>query len=132
MCSLVDLIVYELASLADVRGAGFTSRTWGGECLMKDRLRSTPATLGVLQVGPMSTNCRSRCWMGLHYNIHNKNYSDMIIVDEHDNTFQLMMSYARAYVTAAYVSHCDICYARTCQPLCHKHTQHRQNTVTTV
>ena len=66
MCSLVDLIVYELASLAKVRGAGFTSRTWGGECLMKGRLRSTPATLGVLQVGPMSTNCRSRCWMGLH------------------------------------------------------------------
>ncbi len=67
MCSLVDLILYELASLAKVRGVGFTSRTWGGECLMKARLRSTPATLGVLQVGPMSTNCRSRCWMGLHY-----------------------------------------------------------------
>ena len=79
MCSLVDLILYELASLAKVRGVGFTSRTWGGECLMKARLRSTPATLGVLQVGPMSTNCRSRCWMGLHYNINERLNKEIII-----------------------------------------------------
>ena len=32
---------------------------------MKGRLRRTPATLGARQVGPLSTNCRSRCWIGL-------------------------------------------------------------------
>ena len=47
------------------RVQGQTSKTWGGACRMKGRLRRTPATLGARQVGPLSTNCRSRCWIGL-------------------------------------------------------------------
>ena len=68
---------------------------------MKDRFRSTPATLGVLQVGPMSTNCRSRCWMGLHHNDdnNNDNNNNHCSTDDNDNTFQLMMSYLYACVT---------------------------------
>ena len=36
---------------------------------MKGRLRRTPATLGARQVGPLSTKCRSRCWIGLQANV---------------------------------------------------------------
>ena len=59
--NIFELQVWDCSMTGAAEEGVLTSRTWGGAWRMKGRFRRTPATLGVLQVGPLSTSCRFRC-----------------------------------------------------------------------